>query len=377
MHAHKATCLLAALVCAAAPAAAQDYAAYITPSDEGPSWAIEATMQLNLTIGGEPLPRELTVVALTENLGVNMPKAANAIQFSGQVKFVTQSNYNSINGPRDIAYLSCETPEGDSFIQPDKMLNDLMAAKPRAILLYSTKTQYCSLTYNTLDYTTILTMADVDESKWLRTSLQNNTDIQGSISGKTNPSHESGHGHTKSSIAMSILYTITGLVTLLFVAIITTGAVRAHRYPERYGPRGAAGGRPRQSRAKGIARAVLETMPIVKFNNQQPPKPDPELELETGTTDGRDIGPHRSNSNASSSAHKETLGGVTAGAQSVGTPRSSSIPEPAGDAYLGCTICTEDFKVGEDVRVLPCSHQFHPSCIDPWLVNVSGTCPLW
>ncbi len=48
-----------------------------------------------------------------------------------------------------------------------------------------------------------------------------------------------------------------------------------------------------------------------------------------------------------------------------------------GDENLGCSICTDDFLVGEDVRVLPCSHKFHPACIDPWLINVSGTCPLW
>ena len=43
---------------------------------------------------------------------------------------------------------------------------------------------------------------------------------------------------------------------------------------------------------------------------------------------------------------------------------------------LGCSICTEDFKAGQDQRVLPCDHRFHPECIDPWLLNVSGTCPL-
>jgi len=43
---------------------------------------------------------------------------------------------------------------------------------------------------------------------------------------------------------------------------------------------------------------------------------------------------------------------------------------------LVCSICTEDFTKGEDVRVLPCNHKFHPACVDPWLLNVSGTCPL-
>jgi hypothetical protein len=27
--------------------------------------------------------------------------------------------------------------------------------------------------------------------------------------------------------------------------------------------------------------------------------------------------------------------------------------------------------------VLPCDHKFHPPSIDPWLIGVSGTCPLW
>jgi len=52
------------------------------------------------------------------------------------------------------------------------------------------------------------------------------------------------------------------------------------------------------------------------------------------------------------------------------------VDESAKTSELGCSICTEDFTKGEDVRVLPCNHKYHPACIDPWLLNVSGTCPL-
>ena len=39
-----------------------------------------------------------------------------------------------------------------------------------------------------------------------------------------------------------------------------------------------------------------------------------------------------------------------------------------------CTICLDDVEMGENVRVLACSHQFHPNCADPWILE-HGTCP--
>lgn len=42
-----------------------------------------------------------------------------------------------------------------------------------------------------------------------------------------------------------------------------------------------------------------------------------------------------------------------------------------------CSICTEDFLEGVDIRALPCGHIFHPPCIDPWLMDLAVTCPLW
>lgn len=42
---------------------------------------------------------------------------------------------------------------------------------------------------------------------------------------------------------------------------------------------------------------------------------------------------------------------------------------------LTCSICLEQVDRGELVRSLPCLHQFHAGCIDPWL-RQQGTCPV-
>ncbi|KAL7318585.1 hypothetical protein PS15m_001808 [Mucor circinelloides] len=41
-----------------------------------------------------------------------------------------------------------------------------------------------------------------------------------------------------------------------------------------------------------------------------------------------------------------------------------------------CVVCLEAFKIGDEVRELPCHHEYHCICIDPWLTSKSGECPL-
>ncbi|XP_059660780.1 E3 ubiquitin-protein ligase SDIR1-like isoform X2 [Cornus florida] len=47
----------------------------------------------------------------------------------------------------------------------------------------------------------------------------------------------------------------------------------------------------------------------------------------------------------------------------------------ASEDELTCSICLEQVNRGELVRSLPCLHQFHANCIDPWL-RQQGTCPV-
>lgn len=182
---------------------------------------------------------------------------------------------------------------------------------------------------------------------------------------------------------MIILYSITGIITALFLAIIITGAVRAHRHPERYGPRYTAG-RPRQSRARGIARAMLETIPIVKFGDGHDPKVDAakgDVEMSLDPEDG--VRQNPDGRETTTTAATETTEVAEAHPKDPNAPPAATTPEKRTGTeteeqpnYM-CPICTDDFVKGQDLRVLPCNHQFHPECIDPWLVNVSGTCPLW
>lgn len=169
---------------------------------------------------------------------------------------------------------------------------------------------------------------------------------------------------TGTSIALVILYSITGIITALFLMIIITGAVRAHRHPERYGPRAIARfGRPRQSRAKGLARAVLDTIPIVRIGGAGGAlEKDAEIqggqEGEVRAVDGGD--------------------GASEGARAGETEtETTESPAEEGPSQDQCPVCMEDFEQGQEVRLLPCRHKFHPDCIDPWLLNVSGSCPLW
>jgi hypothetical protein len=386
--------------------------ASVQPNDRIPEWQEEASMTLRTSIAdGFQDPTQYTVVPLTETLGLNgsetlrgvrrflsddgnAPRQSSnhtdelqAVSIQGTLVWIRPDNYQQEREDQsnEVAYVSCDDP-ADSDVTADDMVNAIMDKQPRAILLFSAQTTACALEGKNLTFGSIFTFVDSSDSlKFI--DILNGTGTNGGtekvtvfITGNATDSTDETVSHDRgdhSAVAMSVLYSITGLITMLFLLIIGAGAIRAHRYPERYGPRSSDDGSGGQSRAKGIARAVLDTIPIVKFGEPSSPKKTPSLEL--GDTTGRNVHdleagiPRATSTDPARSPSRAGSDGNATDAYLAGGKRGAG----ASAENLDCSICTDKFIVGEDVRVLPCDHKFHPCCIDPWLTEVSGTCPLW
>ncbi|XP_039015788.1 probable E3 ubiquitin-protein ligase HIP1 [Hibiscus syriacus] len=46
------------------------------------------------------------------------------------------------------------------------------------------------------------------------------------------------------------------------------------------------------------------------------------------------------------------------------------------DEAAQCYICLVEYEEGDSMRILPCNHEFHRTCIDKWLKEIHRVCPL-
>jgi hypothetical protein len=186
-----------------------------------------------------------------------------------------------------------------------------------------------------------------------------------------------------------------------------------------------------QSRARGLTRAILDTFPVVKFGNatvgrdnvdsmghfkdlesrldSHGPRDskigewevmDAPLEMTVhgdghekrasipnsgqGATevDGNDaeVGqPQASGSRLSTAT--PPLAHNAEGSSASRSPFAPGDPQDVVPSAIGtetCPICIVDFEEGDDLRLLPCEgkHRFHQECVDPWLLELSSSCPI-
>ncbi|RMZ86922.1 hypothetical protein DV736_g5852, partial [Chaetothyriales sp. CBS 134916] len=262
------------------------------------------------------------------------------ISATGQLVNVGSSNANDPVSKYQFSYVSCDPSAYTGNLDASSVF-DIVVNAPRAsvIILYSETANHCTATDLAAvpsAIQSVLTTTD-PHSAALLAKLNLNIGSPGvcvispDLSSYTNntslPGGGAPGGGTTTAVAMIVLYSITGLITALFVVIVVTGTVRAHRHPER----------------------------------------NPASTLST---------PAAIPSECEHNADFTTASAPALALSTLPTPAPQASAAAASDNHPGCAICTEDFTQGEEMRVLPCNHKFHPDCIDPWLLNVSGTCPL-
>lgn len=54
---------------------------------------------------------------------------------------------------------------------------------------------------------------------------------------------------------------------------------------------------------------------------------------------------------------------------------SRGLDEGREDDEDVCAVCLDKFEAGQTARILPCRHEFHQTCVDPWLLE-NCNCPL-
>ena len=62
--------------------------------------------------------------------------------------------------------------------------------------------------------------------------------------------------------------------------------------------------------------------------------------------------------------------------EEVEEEEEANLPFANANAQTMCAVCLAEYELGDQVRTLPCFHQFHQSCIDPWLLQVAALCPI-
>lgn len=295
----------------------------------------------------------------------------------------------------------------DDQTRASNMLDIIGDRNPACTIMYSESSQGCNFTETTnslaVQLGTIFTMlTKAATQSIIGRAKKSSQPLSVVISPDTTAYHatEADNENTTPSgptVAMAILYSITGIVAAVFLFVIISGAIRAHKHPERYGlvP---IGGDPDNgvngesfgnsnsvyaNRAKGLARAVLDSIPLVTFrvNNGQnddnakieapPTLKDDNIPLDTipPISDAKSRSVAVTGDEEEEDSHDQSDATATATATNPTTG-----PSPTDND--SCPICFETFDDGDILRILPCRHTFHAICVDPWLLNSSSQCPL-
>lgn len=104
-------------------------------------------------------------------------------------------------------------------------------------------------------------------------------------------------------------------------------------------------------RSNGLGQDIIETLPLKTYHHNDSPRND---------LDGEQDAPPILGQTPLSDARRES-------------EVNQELDNDAEDEAC-CAICLVNYKDGDELRSLPCGHEFHKTCIDAWLGN-NASCP--
>ncbi|KAH6657409.1 hypothetical protein BKA67DRAFT_188325 [Truncatella angustata] len=147
-------------------------------------------------------------------------------------------------------------------------------------------------------------------------------------------------------------------------------------------------------RGRGLEEETIDSIPIIKYKSTRPPNtedrelntdissakpPVPGGRLETILEDDTAALPATSTGRQKQNVRTRIKDIIERCSLAIPKRPTPLLQKPGSELVrqdASCPICTEDFSDGVDLRKLPCSHLYHPRCIDQWLRDFGVTCPL-
>ncbi len=136
-----------------------------------------------------------------------------------------------------------------------------------------------------------------------------------------------------------------------------------------------------QDELRSFARRILKSIPVVAYRTRTTPYgvtggTDEAWKLEADIK-GQIVGDLDSHPSLATHPSVVTRGPNTLQPAIATRDRATESTTSSNDQSPSCSICTDEFEDGQNIRVLPCDHMYHVECIDNWILNFAGNCPLW
>lgn len=282
-------------------------------------------------------------------------------------------------------FVNCDTNKTET----SKFMDELLSGGASCVVFYSDYASGCTFDdqspprYRKIP--NLFTMLSTGASSQILTLLGSKNIVTATIQAEGT--------HTGSNNALVAVCVVMVVIAVTLFSVVMIGIVRFHRNPQRYGipDAHALGYRPPySSRARGLARAVLDSIPLVRVAEPScdgSEAPQKEVE-EVADTQSREeffntssVLSSTSTVNKQEPIVKEQLEETELPVLHLTIPESAPLDTQVAATYVTqeedlCPICFERFYQNEILRELPCKHRFHADCIDPWFLNESSECPL-